>query len=204
MEMIREAVTEAGYRFGVEVFLDLDVAADSFYVPEKDQYVLKPENVTLSRDTLVNLYREWIEEFAIISLEDGLQEGDWDGWSMMREKLEKTKAAWGKPVMLVGDDLLVTNIERLKKALEKRACSAVLIKLNQIGTVTETLECMKLAQENGLARVISHRSGETTDDFIADLAYGTGAEFIKSGSLSRGERLSKYNRLLVLYEDFLH
>ena len=155
--------------------------------------------MTLSRESLVNVYREWMEKYAIVSIEDGLHEEDWDGWAAMKEKLEKEETAWGKTLMLIGDDLLVTNVERLKKAIEKKSCNAVLIKVNQIGTVSETLDCMRLARDNGMNRVISHRSGETIDDFIADLAVGTGAEFIKSGSLSRGERLSKYNRLLEIY-----
>lgn len=199
MEMIREAIEKAGYRLGQDVFLDLDVAADSFFDREKNQYLLKPENVSLSRESLINLYREWAEEFHIVSLEDGLHEADWEGWSMMKAKLSKKDASWKKPIMLIGDDLLVTNVARVKTAIAKDACNAVLIKPNQIGTVSETLQCMKLARSQGWARVVSHRSGETTDDFIADLAVGAGAEFIKTGSLSRGERVSKYNRLLALY-----
>ena len=117
----------------------------------------------------------------------------------MKEKLEREPAAWKQTVMLIGDDLLVTNVSRLKKAIAEHACNAVLIKVNQIGTVTETLDCMRLAQSESMNRIISHRSGETPDDFIADLAVGTGAEFIKSGSLSRGERLAKYNRLSEIY-----
>src|SRR3989344_5184090 len=119
----------------------------------------------------------------------------------MREKLEKEPAAWGEKVMLIGDDFLVTNIERLKKAIKHNACNAILIKVNQIGTVSETIACMQLAEKEGLKRIISHRSGETTDDFIADLAFGTKAEFIKTGSLSRGERIAKYNRLLQIWNE---
>lgn len=203
MEIIREAIEQAGYQLGRDIFLDLDVAADSFFDREKNQYLLKPENVSLSRESLINLYREWAEEFHIVSLEDGLHEADWEGWSIMKTKLSKKEASWKKPIMLVGDDLLVTNVARVKTAIEKDACNAVLIKPNQIGTVSETLDCMNLAATHGLARVVSHRSGETTDDFIADLAVGAGAEFIKAGSLSRGERVAKYNRLLALY-DILH
>ncbi len=199
LTLIHQAITEAGYRPGVDIFIGLDVAANSFYNKEEDQYVLKPEGATLSRESLINVYREWIEKYSVVSIEDGLDEEDWDGWSTMKEKLEKEKTAWGKPLMLIGDDLLVTNVERLKKAIEKNSCNAVLIKVNQIGTVSETLDCMRLARDHGMNRVISHRSGETVDDFIADLAVGTGAEFIKSGSLSRGERLAKYNRLLEIY-----
>lgn len=199
LELIQQAITDAGYLPGKQVFIGLDVAANSFFDAALDQYLLKPEGVTLSRESLVNVYREWMEKYAIVSIEDGLHEEDWDGWAAMKEKLEKEETAWGKTLMLIGDDLLVTNVERLKKAIEKKSCNAVLIKVNQIGTVSETLDCMRLARDNGMNRVISHRSGETIDDFIADLAVGTGAEFIKSGSLSRGERLSKYNRLLEIY-----
>ncbi len=153
----------------------------------------------LSRESLINVYREWITGYGVVSIEDGLHEEDWDGWTVMKEKLEKEETAWKRPVMLIGDDLLVTNVSRLKQAIEKKSCNAVLIKVNQIGTVSETLDCMRMARDHGMARIISHRSGETTDDFIADLAVGTQAEFIKSGSLSRGERLCKYNRLALIY-----
>lgn len=201
LEMISQAIEKAGYTRGKEIFLDLDVAAQSFYDKEKESYVLLPEGVVLSRDNLINLYREWIDRFDIISLEDGLHEEDWSGWAIMKEKLLAQPTKLGSEVMLVGDDLLVTNSQRLARAIEADACNAVLIKVNQIGTVTETLECMKLAEEHGFRRVISHRSGETTDDFIADLAVGAGAEYIKTGSLARGERLVKYNRLLVIDEE---
>lgn len=199
LEVIGQAVSEAGYRIGEDIFVGLDVAADSFYDKTEDQYLLKPEGAALSRESLINVYREWIQKYAVVSIEDGLHEEDWEGWVTMKEKLEKEETAWKKPLMLIGDDLLVTNVERLKKAIDKKACNAVLIKVNQIGSVSETLACMRLAEENGMNRVISHRSGETVDDFIADLAVGAGAEFIKSGSLSRGERLAKYNRLSEIY-----
>lgn len=199
LEYLAEAIRLAGYELGKQIFLGLDVAADSFYNASDATYLLKPENVTLSRESLVNLYREWIQKFSLVSIEDGLQEDDFEGWALMREKLEKESTAWGKPVLLVGDDLLVTNVKRLEQAIAVKACNAALIKVNQIGTLTETLACMRLAHTHQMATMISHRSGETTDDFIADLAFGASSEFIKSGSLSRGERLVKYNRLLKLY-----
>jgi enolase len=143
---------------------------------------------------LLNIYNEWIDKYHMISLEDGLNENDWDGWAAMETKL-------GETVMTIGDDLLVTNVKRLKTAIEKKACNAVLIKVNQIGSLTETIECMKLAKKHKMNRVMSHRSGETTDDFISDLAVGAGAEYMKSGSLSRGERICKYNRLLRIEEE---
>lgn len=201
LELIGQAVGLAGYRLGEQVFLGLDVAADSFYDKTEDQYLLKPEGANLTRESLVNVYREWIGQYAVVSIEDGLHEEDWEGWPIMREKLEKEPALWKEKLMLIGDDLLVTNVKRLEKAIATDACNAVLIKVNQIGTVTETLDCMKLAEKHHMNRVVSHRSGETVDDFIADLAVGTGAEFIKSGSLSRGERIAKYNRLLEIYEN---
>ena len=200
LEMIVLAITDAGYRPGQEICIGLDVAANSFYDANENQYALKPEGVSLSRESLINVYREWAQKYFVVSIEDGLQEEDWQGWALMQKKLQKETTAWGKPLMFIGDDLLVTNIKRLKKAISEQSCNAVLIKLNQIGTVTETIACMKLAQKCKMQRIVSHRSGETVDDFIADFAYGTGAEFIKAGSLSRGERVAKYNRLLEIFE----
>ena len=200
LEMIGHAITLAGYRLGEQVYIGLDVAANSFYDAAENQYLLKPENVSLSRESLINVYREWIQKYSVVSIEDGLHEEDWQGWAVMQEKFAKESAAWKKGVLNIGDDLLVTNVKRVEKAFKEKSCNTVLIKLNQIGTVTETLECMKLATKHGMQRMISHRSGETVDDFIADFAVGTGAEFIKTGSLSRGERMAKYNRLLEIFE----
>ena len=190
-EVIIEAIEAAGYVPGKDVFLGIDVAASSFYDEKENVYRLDPEGVILSREQMINLYSEWITKYHLISIEDGLQEEDWEGWKALNEKL-------GDKVMLIGDDLLVTNTKRLARAIEEQACNAVLIKVNQIGSLTETIECIALAKKNGYKAVISHRSGETTDDFIADLAAGVGAEYIKTGSLSRGERLAKYNRLLAI------
>ena len=201
LEKINQAIGEAGYESGKQVFLGLDVAANSFYVPEQDLYQMQPEGASLSRDRLTNLYREWIEKYHIVSLEDGLHEEDWDGWREMSEKLTVSPASWGKKLLIIGDDLLVTNKERVEKSLAAHSCNSVLIKPNQIGTLSETLDCMVLAHANGLDTVVSHRSGETSDDFIADLAVGAGSRFIKTGSLSRGERLAKYNRLLQIYSE---
>lgn len=198
LQTIVRAISDAGYRPGEQIGIGLDVAANSFYEAAEDQYALKPEGVSLSRESLINVYREWIQKYFVVSIEDGLHEEDWQGWALMQEKLGKESAVWKESLMFIGDDLLVTNVKRLKKAIEEHSCNAVLIKPNQIGTVTETLDCMRLAEKNAMRRVISHRSGETVDDFIADLAVGTGAEFIKTGSLSRGERVVKYNRLLAI------
>ena len=200
LEMIVRAITDAGYRPGGEICIGIDVAANSFYDAAEDQYALKPEGVSLSRESLINVYREWIQKYSVVSIEDGLHEEDWQGWALMQGKLGKETAAWGKPLLFIGDDLLVTNVTRLKKAIAEHSCNTVLIKPNQIGTVTETIACMELAAKNGMQRMISHRSGETVDDFIADFAVGTGAEFIKSGSLSRGERVAKYNRLAEIFD----
>ncbi len=194
LEFIVAAVVKAGYKLGEQINLGLDVAANSFYDKSNDHYLLKPENVDLEKDGLINLYKEWRDKFFVISVEDGLMEDDWDGWKKMNEKI-------GDTIMLIGDDHLVTNSKRLKKALVEKTCNSVLVKVNQIGTLSETIEFVKLAQENNLKTVVSHRSGETTDDFIADLAAGIGADFIKTGSLSRGERISKYNRLLQIAQE---
>jgi enolase len=194
LEMINGAVEKAGYKLGDQVNLGIDAAANSFYEEHEERYVLKPENHPLTREMLVNIYNEWSQKFHVISVEDGLNENDWEGWRAMNSKL-------GARLMLIGDDLLVTNVKRLKKAIEEQACNAVLIKVNQIGSLTETIDCVKLAQKNKMKTVISHRSGETTDDFIADLAVGAGSEYIKSGSLSRGERICKYNRLMRIEEE---
>lgn len=194
LELINKAIEEAGYKSGSQVNVGIDAAASSFYDEKENKYIFKPENATLTREILINIYNEWIQKYNVISVEDGLNENDWEGWRAMNKKI-------GGNVLLIGDDLLVTNTKRLKKAIGEKACNAVLIKVNQIGTLTETIDCIKLAKKNKMKTVISHRSGETTDDFIADLAVGVGADFIKSGSLSRGERICKYNRLLKIEEE---
>lgn len=193
LEFINQAIENAGYKKGGEVNIGVDSAASSFFDENEEKYIFKPENSLLTREMLINIYNEWVSKYNVISVEDGLNENDWEGWAQMNEKM-------GDKTMLIGDDLLVTNVERLETAIEKRACNAVLIKVNQIGTLTETIECMKLAKKNKMKTVVSHRSGETTDDFISDLAVGAGADYIKSGSLSRGERICKYNRLLRIEE----
>jgi enolase len=194
LEFMIRAITGAGYDVGSEINTGVDAAASSFFKKEENQYFFKPENTALSREMLANIYNEWTEKFSVISIEDGLNEEDWEGWAAMNVKL-------GEKALLIGDDLLVTNVNRLKKAISEKACNSVLIKVNQIGTLTETVECIRLAKKNKMKTVISHRSGETTDDFISDLAVGTGAEYMKSGSLCRGERICKYNRLLRIEEE---
>lgn len=194
LEVINAAIEKSGYKKGEEASIGIDAAANSFYEKEDDRYVFKPENPSLTREMLVNIYNEWIDKYNVISVEDGLNEEDFSGWQAMNEKI-------GGRVMTIGDDLLVTNVKRVKRAIEEKACNSVLIKVNQIGSLTETIDCIKLARRNKMKIVISHRSGETTDDFISDLAVGTGAEYMKSGSLSRGERICKYNRLLRIEEE---
>lgn len=207
LELINQAITESGYELGTQVNLGIDAAASNFYEEDEKHYVLKPEGVHLEFERLISMYREWIDKYHLVSIEDGLTEDDWSGWAVMTEKIAKKPILAGIPKnvlsenLLVGDDLLVTNVKRVQQAIKEKACNAVLIKVNQIGSLSETLECIRLAKKNKLKIMISHRSGETTDEFIADLAVGTAAEFIKSGSLSRGERLCKYNRLMKIEQE---
>lgn len=191
MRLICESAEQAGLRSGKDFFLALDAAASEFYNKSEDKYILKLEKISLSSDQLIALYMEWCEKFPIISLEDPLAEDDWDGWTKITKKL-------GKKIRIVGDDLFVTNISRLEKGIACSAANAILIKPNQIGTVTETLNCIRKAKEANFKVIISHRSGETCDTFISDLAYACQADFIKAGSMARSERVAKYNRLLEI------
>lgn len=196
IELLMAAIESAGYKPGEDISLALDVAASEFYDRNKGKYVLsKSSGDELESTDLINLYEEWLEKYPLVSIEDGLDENDWDGWVEMTARLKNK-------VQLVGDDLFVTNKTRLMRGIESGAGNAILIKLNQIGTVTETLEAIQLAHDSGFRAVISHRSGETEDTSIADLAVATGAGQIKTGSVSRGERTAKYNRLLWI-ETFL-
>ncbi len=189
-EFIIRAIESAGYKPGKDAFIALDCAASSFY--QDGKYVI--ENKSLSSRELIDFYENWVSDFPILSIEDGLAEDDWDGWKELTERL-------GKRILLVGDDLYVTNIERLKKGIEFRASNAILIKPNQIGTLTETLECIECAKRAGFKCIISHRSGETESTFISHLAVGTGVGLMKSGAPSRGERIAKYNELIRIEED---
>lgn len=193
LEAIKDAVDSAGYTMGEQIGIAIDAAANSFYHAECEHYAFTLEDKAFSKSELLEEYEEWVNDHFVMSIEDGLSEYDWDGWSDMYEKFNER-------IMLIGDDLIVTNTKRLQKAIDQKACNSVLIKPNQIGTLTETLQCIKLAQDNAMRTVISHRSGETIDDFIADLAVGVASEYIKTGSLSRGERMCKYNRLLTIEE----
>jgi len=195
IEFIVAAMINAGYKPGVDIGLGIDVGSSELFSNDEKKYIFKLDRAHFTSGNLIGLYHEWFRKFPIISIEDGLEQDDWIGWREMTREL-------GKEMLLIGDDLFVTNKERLARGIKEGAANAILIKLNQIGTLTETIETVKLAQDNNYKIMISHRSGETTDDFIADLAVAVGAEYIKSGSLARGERLAKYNRLMEI-EDIL-
>lgn len=197
IESILKAIEHAGYEAGKDVFVSLDAASNSFYFHKEDQYVINPGNACLDANRLVALYAEWIGKYPILSLEDGLNENDLALWKEMKKRLLSVK----KDFLVVADDLTVTNPVRVEAAARKNAANAIIIKLNQIGSLTETMECIRRSQELDWKIIISHRSGETCDDFIADLAVAVGAEFLKSGSLSRGERLTKYNRLMEIEKE---
>jgi enolase len=192
VELVLEAIQKAGYKPGEEVFLALDPAASEFY--EDGRYVLRKEGRALSSEEMVEFYAGWVEKYPIISIEDGLSEDDWDGWKLLASRL-------GDKIQLVGDDLFVTNVERIKKGIELGLANAVLIKPNQIGTLTETLEAVALARDAGWGAVISHRSGETEDVTVAHLAVATGTGQIKTGAPCRSERVAKYNELLRIEEE---
>ena len=189
LEVVLRAVEAAGYAPGRDVYLGLDVAATEFYDESSGSYVLEREGATLTSAELIGLYEEWARQYPIISIEDGLSEDDWEGWSAMRERL-------GATVQLVGDDLLVTNIARINRSISERASNAVLLKPNQIGTLTETRAALDTARAAGWGAVMSHRSGETEDTTIADLSVGWDVRQIKTGAPARSERVAKYNRLL--------
>ena len=193
IETILEAVEKAGYRAGEDVMLALDPAASEFY--QDGFYVFKKsDGRRLSSEEMIDYWANWCDKYPIISIEDGLAEGDWEGWQKITERL-------GKKIQLVGDDLFVTNVKFLQKGIDLGAANAILIKVNQIGTLTETLDAIELAKTNNMTAVISHRSGETEDSFIADLAVATNAGQIKTGSLSRSDRIAKYNQLLRIAEE---
>ena len=189
LKLIVDAIRKAGYEPGAQVAIALDPASSEFYKDGK--YVLKGEGRTLDGAGLVELYRDWSKRYPIVSIEDGMAEDDWKGWKRLTENL-------GAGVQLVGDDLFVTNVARLRQGIERGVANSILIKVNQIGTLTETLEAIELARRAGYSAVISHRSGETEDTTIADLAVATGAGMIKTGAPARSERVAKYNRLLQI------
>ncbi len=193
IELLLEAITQAGYQAGRQVGLALDVASSEFY--DDGGYVFKKsDGQKRSRDDMIKLYEDWVRQYPIVSIEDGFAEDDWEGWRMMTQAL-------GKKIQLVGDDLFVTNKIRLKQGIDKGVANSILVKVNQIGSLSETLDTMKLAKEAGYTTVMSHRSGETEDVTIADLAVATNAGQIKTGAPCRGERTAKYNQLLRIEEE---
>jgi enolase len=194
LETIAAAVKKAGYKFGKDVFIALDVASSEFYDKAKKQYVFKKSTgETFNAAQLVGYYEKLCKKFPIISIEDGCAENDWDGWKLLTEKL-------GDRIQLVGDDLFVTNVDFLRKGIETGTANSILVKVNQIGSLTETFDAVELAKENRYTAVISHRSGETEDSTIADIAVATNAGQIKTGSMSRTDRVAKYNQLLRIEE----
>src|SRR2546426_7474041 len=192
LEVIVAAIESAGYKPGVDIFLGMDPAASEFY--ENGKYVLAREGRTLTSSDMVDLYEQWMNEYPIINLEDGLAEDDWEGWALLNQRL-------GRRIQLVGDDIFVTNPTRLKRGIEEHSANSILIKLNQIGTLTETLQAIEMAKCASFTAVVSHRSGETEDTTIADLVVATNAGQIKTGAPARSERIAKYNRLLVIEEE---
>ncbi|MDU2025435.1 MAG: phosphopyruvate hydratase, partial [Finegoldia magna] len=193
LQTIVEAIKKAGYEPGKDVMIAIDAAASEFY--EDGKYNMAGDNAVRSSDEMIEYYKNLVEKYPIISIEDGLAEDDWDGWKKLTKEL-------GSKIQLVGDDLFVTNVKRLQKGIEMGVCNSILIKLNQIGTLTETLDAIELAKRHGYTAVISHRSGETEDTTIADVAVDTNAGQIKTGSTSRTDRICKYNQLLRI-EDML-
>ena len=194
LELISEAVSKAGYQLGSQIALALDVAASEFFDAPSGRYRLKGEGRDLSAGDMVELYSRLCEKYPIVSIEDGMSEDDWSGWASLT-------AALGKRIMMVGDDIFVTNTERLQRGIDEKVGNSILIKVNQIGTLTETVEAIQLARKAGYRTVISHRSGETEDTTIADLAVGLDTRFIKTGSISRTDRIAKYNQLLRIEEE---
>ncbi len=187
LDLLMEAIEKAGFEAGKQIEICLDPAASEVFIDGK--YELKTEGKSLTSEQMIEMYEEWVKKYPIVSIEDGLDEDDWQGFKKQTEKM-------GDKIQIVGDDLYVTNIKRLERGIKEKASNAILIKLNQIGTLTETVEAMKMAEKNGMASVVSHRSGETEDAYIADLVVASGADQIKTGAPCRSERVVKYNRLL--------
>src|SRR5512143_3771522 len=195
IEVILEAIGQAGYKSGKDIGLVLDPAASEFYDSQKKAYIFKKSDKSKHSSTeMVEFWTKWVRQYPIISIEDGMAEDDWKGWKLLTDAL-------GKKIQLVGDDLFVTNVQRLSRGIKEGVANSILIKVNQIGTLTETLEAIRMASEAGYTSVVSHRSGETEDTFIADLVVATGAGQIKTGSASRTDRIAKYNQLLRIEEE---
>ncbi len=194
IEVILQAIEKAGYRPGDDVYIALDPAVSELYVEESGRYMLEIEGKELSSDELVDLWEDWSARYPIISIEDGMAEDDWEGWKRLNDRI-------GGRVQLVGDDLLVTNVNRIERAIDESACNALLCKVNQIGTLTESIDAIEMSRRAGWAAVVSHRSGETEDDTIADLAVAFNAGQIKTGAPARSDRVAKYNQLLRIDEE---
>lgn len=194
LEVIIESIKNAGYKPGEDVQLAMDVASSEFYKADEKVYDLAGEGKKMTATELSDFYGELVDKYPIISIEDGLDENDWEGWKVLTEKL-------GGKIQLVGDDLLVTNTEKLQRAIDNGVANSILVKVNQIGTLTETFEAVEMAKKAGYTAVISHRSGETEDTTIADIAVATNAGQIKTGSLSRTDRIAKYNQLLRIEDE---
>lgn len=192
-QLIVQAIEKAGYKIGTEVKTGMDVAASEFYNKEDGKYNLKLDKISLDSGQIIAMYREWIEKYSMELIEDPMSEFDWEGWTEFNKN-------FGEKIVVVGDDLLVTNKEIVEEAVERKACNAVLIKVNQIGSLTEAVECIKFSKANNLKTAVSHRSGETADSFIADLAFASQSEYVKFGAPARGERVVKYNRLVEIAE----
>jgi enolase len=192
LKVIVEAIEAAGYVPGTDVVIGMDPAASEFY--KDGQYHLKADGLSLNSAQMVDMYASWVDKYPIVSIEDGLSERDWEGWKLLTERL-------GKSIQLVGDDIFVTNTKILREGIKQGIGNSILIKVNQIGTLTETLAAIEMAKRAGYTAVISHRSGETEDSFIADLAVATNTMQIKTGSLSRSDRLAKYNQLIRIEEE---
>lgn len=193
IEVILEAINKSGYQAGKDVFLALDPASSEFYNKEKKRYILASEKKELTADEMVVFFADWVKKYPIVSIEDGMAEDDWVGWKVMTDQL-------GDKIQIVGDDLFVTNTQRLARGIQEGSANSILIKVNQIGSLTETLDAIEMAHKAGFTTVISHRSGETEDSTIADLAVATNAGQIKTGSASRSDRVAKYNQLLRIEE----
>jgi enolase len=194
IKVVLQAIEKAGYKAGEDIFLALDPASSEYYIPEENVYHLKwSSGDKLSPPEMVDFWKDWVNKYPIISIEDGMAEDDWDGWKLMNQKL-------GDRIQIVGDDLFVTNTKRLKKGIEEHVANSILIKVNQIGTLTETIDAVDMATRNAFTSVISHRSGETEDTTIADLAVALNTGLIKTGSASRSDRIAKYNQLLRIEE----
>jgi enolase len=193
IEVVIEAIGKAGFKAGSDIVIALDPAASEFYNKEKKVYQFESTNKVMSSGDLVSYWKTWTENYPIVSIEDGLDEDDWEGWAELNKAI-------GHKVQLVGDDLFVTNVKRLRRGIDEKVANSILIKVNQIGTLTETINAVQLATQNAMTTVISHRSGETEDTFIADLAVALNTGLIKTGSASRSDRIAKYNQLMRIEE----